>query len=69
MPTYQVDPPPYQRRKAFMDALEEAGIDYHRDTKEYLVYLKDRQVEAFRQIHRDFDLTVSEDDPMVTMGM
>ena len=69
MPTYLVAPPPFQRRMAFMDALEAAGIDYHRDREEYIVYLKDRQLQAFDLIHREFELAVFEDDPMMTMGM
>ena len=69
MPTFMVDPPPFQRRMAFMDALEAAGIDYHRDKADYIIYLKESQRDAFDRVHREFGLQVYEDDPMMTMGL
>ena len=43
MPTYLVEPPPFELRMAFMDALEASRIDYSREAEGYLVYLRDDQ--------------------------
>jgi hypothetical protein len=63
MPTYLVDPPQYQQRMAFMDALEEAGISYQREPDGYIIYLRDHQREAWERIRREFRAHVLEEDP------
>ena len=63
MPTYLVDPPPYQQRMGFMDALEDAGISYQREPDGYFVYLKDSQREAWERIKGEFKARVLEEDP------
>ena len=49
-----------------MDALEKSSIDYERTKEEYVVYLRDSQIDEFNIIHRDFNLLVVEDDPILS---
>jgi len=66
MPTYLVSPPPYDKRMEFMNALENSSIDYERTKEEYVIYLRDSQIDKFNIIHRDFNLLVVEDDPILS---
>lgn len=66
MPTYLVTPPQFNKRMDFMDALEKSSIDYERTKEEYVVYLRDSQIDEFNIIHRDFNLLVVEDDPILS---
>ena len=68
MPTYLVKPPPYELRMAFMDALEDSGIDYSREAEGYLVYLKDSQHEAWERISESCRVDVLEEDPPMLFG-
>ena len=69
MPTYLSCPLPPQQRMGFMDALEEAGIAYSREPDGYVVYLKDGQQEAWRDIQQRFRARVAEEDPPLIFGM
>ena len=66
MPTYLVSPPQYDKRMQFMNALENSSIDYERTKEEYVLYLRDSQINEFNTIHRDFNLHVVEDDPILS---
>ena len=66
MPTYLVTPPQFNKRMDFMDALEKSSIDYERTKEEYVVYLRDSQIDEFNIIHRNFNLLVVEDDPILS---
>ena len=63
MATFLVDPPPYQERMAFMDALEDAGIDYAREPDGYYVYLREGQQSVLGEICDQFHAQVVEEDP------
>ena len=68
MPTYLVKPPPYELRMAFMDALEESGIDYSREAEGYLLYLKDGQLSMWERISESCRAEVLEEDPPMLFG-
>ena len=68
MPTYLVEPPPFELRMAFMDALEASGIDYSREAEGYLVYLKDDQRAAWERIREYCRAEVLEEDPPMLFG-
>lgn len=63
MPTFLVAPPPPQLRMQFMDALEDAGIDYSRDPEGYYVYLRESQQEVWQGVRRRFQVEIVEEDP------
>jgi hypothetical protein len=63
MPTYLVDPPPYQQRMGFMDALEDAGISYQREPDGYIIYLKDTQRDDWERVKAQFKARILEEDP------
>ena len=69
MPTSLSCPLPPQQRMGFMDALEEAGIAYSREPDGYVVYLKDGQQEAWRDIQQRFRARIAEEDPPLIFGM
>ena len=68
MPTYLVKPPPFDQRMAFMDALEDAAIDYSRETEGYLVYLRESQREQWQRIAARHCAAVLEKDPPMLFG-
>ena len=68
MPTYLVKPPPFELRMAFMDALEESGIDYSREAEGYMVYLRDDQRAAWQRISQSCEAEVLEEDPPMLFG-
>ena len=53
----------------FMDALEDAGIDYSRDPDGYYVYLRDGQQSILGEICHQFHAQVVEEDPTTIMGL
>ena len=67
MPSYLVVPPPFQQRMAFMDALEEAGIDYSREREGYFIFLRQGQEETWEGICRQFETEFSEEEPTSEM--
>ena len=68
MPTYLVSPPPFDRRMAFMDAMEHAGIDYSREREGYLIYLKEAQLGVWKVIESEFETQFVEEDPASQFG-
>lgn len=67
MPTYLVVPPPFQQRMSFMDALEEAGIDYSREREGYFIFLREGQQGTWEQISRRFQAEFVEEEPTSEM--
>ena len=65
MPTYLVVPPALQLRMKFIDALEEARIDYSREPEGYLIFLRKGQQEVWEQIREQFQAVVAEEDPPI----
>ena len=63
MSTFLVEPPPYQERMHFMDALEGAGIDYVREPDGYYIYLRQGQQTVLEGICREFHAGMVEEDP------
>ena len=68
MASYLVAPPRFQLRMKFMDAMEEACIDYSREPEGYFVYLREGQQRIWEGIRRQFDAVVYEEDPIVPFG-
>ena len=68
MPTYLVAPPAFRLRMEFMDALEDAGIDYSREPEGYFIYLREGQQPAWEQVRKRFDAEVVEEDPLSLFG-
>ena len=69
MPTYLVVPPAFRLRMNFMDALEDAGIDYSREPEGYFIYLREGQQEAWERVRQQFQAVVSEEDPPTIFGL
>ena len=63
MSTFLIAPPPPPQRMSFMDALEEAGIDYTRELDGYYIYLKPGQRDTMDLICRRFQAPMVEEDP------
>ena len=63
MPTIVVTPPAPNMRMAFMDAMEEAGIDYDRHTDGYWIYLRESQEDQWKQLVSTFALAIEDTDP------
>ena len=53
----------------FMDALEEAGIDYAREPDGYFIFLRTGQETAWEQIRLHFQAIVTEEDPPIIIGL
>ena len=69
MSTFLVEPPPHQERMDFMDALEDAGIDYSREPDGYYVYLREGQQYSLEEICRQFHAQIVEEDPATIVGL
>ena len=69
IPTYLVLPPSPELRMGFMDALEEAEIDYSRDPEGYFIFLRAGQEKAWEQIRLQFQAVVTEEDPPMVIGL
>lgn len=48
---------------AFMDALEDAGLEYERILDGYVVFLKDGQAAEWEEIQARFSILGPEEDP------
>ena len=53
----------------FMDAMEEAGIDYSREPDGYYIYLRDGQWEAWERIRLQFEAEVVDEDPAMVVDI
>jgi len=51
----------------FMDALEEAGIDYAREPDGYYMYLREGQQTVLEEVCRRFHAEMVEEDPATTL--
>ena len=69
MSTFLVEPPPHQERMHFMDALEDAGIDYAREPDGYFIYLKAGQQAVLEEICRQFHAEMVEEDPATMVDL
>ena len=67
--SFVVAPPPPRERMLFMDAMEEAGIDYSREPDGYYVYLRDGQSEAWERIRLEFQAEVVDEDPAMVVDV
>ncbi|MXX52844.1 MAG: hypothetical protein F4Z35_02520 [Dehalococcoidia bacterium] len=65
MPTLLVQPPELHLRMAFMDALEDAGLEYVRFPDGYVVFLKDGQAAEWEEIQARFSILGPEEDPLL----
>ena len=65
MPTYLVSPPPFDRRMAFMDAVQEAGMHIDRTPEGFEVTTNDSQEETWIRIKEQFDLDVGTNEPPI----
>ncbi len=63
MPTLLAQPPELQSRMAFMDALEDAQIEYERVPDGYLIFLRDSQRAEWNAIRARFSIPDPEQDP------
>ena len=63
MPTLLVQPPELQLRMAFMDALEDAGLEYERIPDGYVVFLSDGQTNKWDEIRERFSIPNPEENP------
>ena len=69
MSTFLVEPPPIQERMHFMDALEDAGIDYAREPEGYFIYLREGQQAVLEEICRKFHAEIVEEDPATIVDL
>jgi len=53
----------------FMDALEEAGIDYAREPDGYFIYLKAGQQAVLEEICQQFHAEMVEEDPATMVDL
>jgi hypothetical protein len=53
----------------FMDALEDAGIDYAREPDGYFIYLREGQQAVFEEICRKFHAEIVEEDPATIVDL
>jgi hypothetical protein len=65
MPTIVVTPPAPNLRMAFMDAMEDNGVDYDRQTDGYWIYLRESQTDLWEQLVSKFSLKIEDTDPPV----
>lgn len=63
MPPLLVKPPELHLRMAFMDALEDAELEYERIPDGYVVFLKDGQVAQWDEIRERFLISNPEENP------
>ena len=63
MPTLLVQPPQLHLRTAFMDTLEDAGLEYERIPDGYVVFLKDGQTVEWNEIRERFLIPDPEENP------
>lgn len=63
MPTLLVQPPELHLRMAFMDALEDAGVEYERIPDGYVVFLRDGQTDKWEEIRARFSIPNPETNP------
>ena len=63
MPTLLVQPPQLHLRMAFMDALEDVGLEYERIPDGYVVFLKDGQTIEWNEIRERFLIPNPEENP------
>ena len=63
MPTLLVQPPQLHLRMAFMDALEDAGLEYERIPDGYVVFLRDGQTIEWNDIQERFLIPSPEENP------
>ena len=63
MPTLLVQPPELHLRMAFMDALEDAGLEYERIPDGYVVFLRDGQTIEWNDIRERFLIPNPEENP------
>lgn len=63
MPTLLVQPPELHLRMAFMDALEDARLEYERIPDGYVIFLKDDQYAAWDRISERFLIPDPEENP------
>lgn len=63
MPTLLVQPPELLLRMAFMDALEDAEIEYERIPDGYVVFLRESQNAEWDKIQTRFSIPKPEADP------
>ena len=64
MSTFLVNPPPYHNRMQFMDSLEEAGIDYSRESDGYYIYLRIGQEDLLEGICFRFEALIVAENPI-----
>jgi len=50
---------------AFMDAMEDNGVDYDRQTDGYWIYLRESQTDLWEQLVSKFSLKIEDTDPPV----
>jgi hypothetical protein len=65
MPTIVVTPPAPNLRMAFMDAMEDNGVEYERQTDGYWIYLRESQTDLWEQLVSKFSLKIEDTDPPV----
>ena len=63
MPTILAEPPELRLRMAFMDALEDAGIEYERIPDGYVVFLRDSHAGRWDDIRARFSIPAPEGNP------
>ena len=63
MPTLLIQPPELHLRVAFMDALEDAQLEYERIPDGYVIFLKHDQTTTWDQIRARFLIPDPEENP------
>ena len=63
MPTLLVQPPELRLRMAFMDALENAGLEYERIPDGYVIFLRDDQADDWEEVRARFSIPNPENNP------
>ncbi len=63
MPTLLIQPPELRLRMAFMDALEDAELEYERIPDGYVVFLRDGQTAEWEEIRARFSIPNPEENP------
>lgn len=69
MSTFLVDPPPFEERVSFMDALERAGIDYAREPEGYFVFLRQGQGPTLHDICCKFHAKIVQDNSSMLIDL
>ena len=67
--TFLVDPPPFDERVFFMDALDQAGIEYAREPDGYFMFLKEGQEYTLRAICCRFHAEIVQEDPPMLVDL